>query len=112
MAEYIERKAIRNRLDRIVEVNNLREDKAWFTPNGVAALIDEIPATDVRENKYGKWESVEVFYVTEHPDNTPEAIASMFCPNCKRYHNEVFFYGNPIENVNFCPRCGADMRGG
>ena len=48
MAEYIEREAIQKRLNRIVEVNNLRTDLAWFTPYGVNALIEEIPAADVR----------------------------------------------------------------
>ena len=46
--EYIEREAIQKRLNRIVEVNNLRTDLAWFTPYGVNALIEEIPAADVR----------------------------------------------------------------
>lgn len=57
-----------------------------------------------------KWERVEVIPITEV--NTPHAVASMYCPNCERYHNQVYFYGNPIENVNFCPYCGADMRDG
>lgn len=48
MAEYIEREKIQKRLNRIVEVNNLRTDRAWFTPYGVNALIEEIPAADVR----------------------------------------------------------------
>lgn len=48
MTEYIEREAIQKRLNRIVEVNNLRTDLAWFTPYGVKALIEEIPAADVR----------------------------------------------------------------
>ena len=48
MSEYIEREAIQKRLNRIVEVNNLRTDLAWFTPYGVKALIEEIPAADVR----------------------------------------------------------------
>ena len=48
MSEYIDREAIQKRLNRIVEVNNLRTDLAWFTPYGVNALIEEIPAADVR----------------------------------------------------------------
>ena len=48
MSEYIEREAIQKRLNRIVEVNNLRTDLAWFTPYGVKALIEDFPAADVR----------------------------------------------------------------
>ena len=44
---HISREAIRDRLHRIIEVNKIRPDRAWFTPNGVEALIDEIPPADV-----------------------------------------------------------------
>lgn len=46
--EHIEREAVLKRLNRIIEVNGLRPDHAWFTPDGVAAFIEEIPAADVR----------------------------------------------------------------
>jgi hypothetical protein len=46
--EYIEREKLQKRLNRIVDVNNLRTDRAGFTPYGVNALIEEIPAADVR----------------------------------------------------------------
>lgn len=48
MSDYIDREAAIARLKRIVEVNRLRTDRAWFTPNGVEYLINEIPAADVR----------------------------------------------------------------
>lgn len=65
------------------------------------------------ERKTGKWEQIEVNYFADMDDEIKEsmAIASMFCPKCKRYHNEVYLYGNPTYGVNFCPACGADMRG-
>ena len=64
------------------------------------------------ERKKGKWEQVSVSYVSEMDEESREviAIASMFCPQCNRYHNEVYIYGNPTYGVNFCPNCGADMR--
>lgn len=70
-------------------------------------MVEDSPAANVRENVKSKWEDVEITMITE--DNAPSEIVSMFCPNCKRYHNEVYHYGNPIENANFCPRCGATM---
>ena len=61
--------------------------------------IDAQPEADVRKNVRGKW--IEV------PD---DAFASTYyCSNCKEmpivdiYCNYVF--------SNFCPNCGADMRG-
>ena len=60
---------------------------------------------DVQENIKGKWTEVSVVDFENH------SIASMRCDKCGLYHNEVYFYGCPTENVNFCPNCGADMRG-
>lgn len=64
------------------------------------------------ERKRGKWEQVEVNYIADMDDEIKEsmAIASMFCPCCKRYHNEVYMYGNPTFGVRYCSNCGADMR--
>lgn len=72
--------------------------------------IDKMPT--IEERKTGKWEQIEVSYFADMDDETKTgmAIASMFCPRCKRYHNEVYLYGNPTFGVNFCPNCGADMR--
>lgn len=88
MSEYIEREAIQKRLNRIVEVNNLRTDLAWFTPYGVKALIEEIPATDVVPVRHGKW-------VYNPGDNIP------YCSECMMPQDS---------ECNYCPSCGADMR--
>lgn len=53
-----------------------------------------------------RWEDVEV---TQAEDCQVEAVVSMRCSNCHRYHNEVYFYGNPLDGVNYCPRCGEKM---
>ena len=116
MAEYIEREAAVNLILETPftmsmclseqECHGMNRAKQIF-----ARLVEQsIPAADVRENVKSKWEDVEITMITE--DNAPSEIVSMFCPNCKRYHNEVYHYGNPIENANFCPNCGADMKGG
>ena len=48
----------------------------------------------LRERPKGRWE--------EYPDN-----AHLRCPNCK----VEFKKAKMPENRNFCPNCGADMRG-
>lgn len=69
---------------------------------------DFVSADDVRRVVRSHWEDVEVERV-EDMENPPDVIAAMFCPNCNRWHNEVYFYGSPTEDVHFCPFCGATM---
>jgi len=87
MAEYIDREAAIARLKRIVEVNRLRTDRAWFTPDGVEYLINEIPAADAQPVVRGKW-IINGW--------------SIRCSECR--------YDMPFSVRNFCPNCGADMR--
>ena len=101
MADFVEREKVLAEYD--------RQHKG--PPGGARKIIETFPAADVRPVVRAVWEQVEVRYEDELIDNPVQAVASMFCPNCKRYHNEVYFYGMPTEQVNFCPNCGADMRG-
>ena len=73
--------------------------------------LKELPSAQTERT--GRWEQVEVNYFADMDEEIQEsmAIASMFCPRCKRYHNEVYLYGDATYGVNFCPNCGADMRG-
>lgn len=70
----------------------------------VSDRIEELPAADVRENVRCEWET--------DSDNLP------FCPNCGEIALQRVFVKVPqlIQDVrmvrsNFCPNCGADMRG-
>lgn len=73
-------------------------------------LLEQLPSAEP-EQKHGRWEQVEVSYLADADAEIKEsmAIASMFCPVCKRYHNEVYLYGNPTYGVNYCPNCGCAM---
>ena len=42
--DLISRIAVYDRVSRIVNVNHLDPEKVWFTPNGVKALIEEMPS--------------------------------------------------------------------
>lgn len=63
----------------------------------VLECIDNVPTADVRENVHGKW--------IIHKDSAivhDRLITNYECSVCRvwsRYHS------------NFCPNCGADMRG-
>lgn len=61
--------------------------------------IIKMSSTEIEEIKHGEWTEQEAPYV-----NTYE------CSNCKRWF--VLEDGTPEENnYNYCPNCGADMRG-
>ena len=67
--------------------------------------IKDIPAADVRPVVRGKWEQKEVFEAKGHVDE----LQSAFCPVCQRYHTTPYSYY--FTQYNYCPNCGADMRG-
>ena len=76
----------------------------------VVIAVKCAPAADVQEVKHSHWTQVSV---TDYQsvDGNDVSIASMFCPNCKRWNSKVYLYGNPTEHVNYCPFCGAKMGG-
>ena len=90
VSDYISREAVLARLKRIIEVNRLRTDMAWFTPDGVEYLINEPPAADVRPVVKAQW-----------APNVPHRDLRPRCTACGMLH--------PVR-TSFCPNCGADMR--
>lgn len=71
------------------------------TPNGysdtfdkseIIGVIEEQPVADVRENVRGEWTMLD-------PD---EYLLPFRCSHCNR---------NSENKYDFCPNCGADMRG-
>jgi len=58
-------------------------------------VIKTAPAADVQPVKHGTWENT----------NTPNHLR---CSNCEITH---FIAQYPHGAINYCPNCGADMRG-
>ena len=111
MAEYIERGG-KNFPTPFGERPNMPLEKVSYRQwwNHCLRAIYQQPAADVRPVVRSAWEQVEVMRL-EDMQAPPDTIASMYCPNCKRYTNRVYIYGDPTEFVNYCCYCGADMRG-
>lgn len=89
MAEYIDKAVVKERLERVFKLQAKTAKK----------LVDDMPVEDVKPVLHGEW--------VENPDET---FASTFhCSECGEY---PLFYDNEYCFSNFCPNCGADMRGG
>lgn len=81
-------------------------DKLNFVP----AIEDEQP-----ERKSGKWiEDAETYYKAVNEkgggvnENTPYFTDDIGCPECLSMFSVI---NNETERFDFCPVCGADMRG-
>ena len=85
MAEYIERKAIRDAL----------YDADAITMEGVK-ILNQFPQSDVAPVRHGQWE--------EASDGD-----GIVCPFCRTDFCTIIY---DTEYFNYCPNCGAKMDGG
>ena len=110
MAEYLEREALLREL-RLWHMHKTDSLPDHFHYTGIKAWLEALPAEDVQPVKHGRWEEIDVQDVKNCTNLPITEITSMRCNKCNRYHNEVYFYGNPTENALYCPHCGARMDG-
>ena len=82
MDDYIKRQAVMDAYNEVQQRNG---------PWRFETLIESVPAADVRPVVRGRWENFR---------GKPR------CSKCKAVWPEDYY------DHNFCPRCGADMRGG
>lgn len=62
----------------------------------------------IEERKTGEWTEKEVIYKDE-ASKVIEEWQSARCSNCGLYHTTPYAYY--FDNFNYCPNCGANMRG-
>ena len=91
MTEYIKREDVLELVDKGYLVSN-------GNPKSVKKFINAIPTADVVERKRGKWEwnIDDGFY---------------YCSECDAVSPREDQNGDYCDCPNFCPCCGADMRG-
>ncbi len=94
MKEYIERDAVLAFADRVRYVKN--EDVEAGIQGVLIFVRDEIPAADVREVVRGEWEDA-----IQNCGDSPHVKCSV----CGEYYWRYF------KKFNFCPNCGAEMKG-
>ena len=93
MEEYISRKCLENMVDYYLSHSNGAEHYAYGIIRGE---VRAIPSADVVEVKRGKW-----IYETAYPDS--DVCNCSICDQIMQTAKGV--------RMNFCPNCGADMRG-
>ena len=87
MGEYIEREALRDAL----------YDADAITMQGVK-LLNQFPAADVEPVRHGRW---------IHTDMANRWFGKDECSECTYHESDR----SDLSHLNYCPNCGADMRG-
>jgi len=102
MEDYISREELRKQFNNVTLPKECI--KMYLYPRDVVArILYDCPSADVRENIHGEWETR--YEIIRHPwgeEHNPQTK----CSNCNfrvDTHSSGF--------MNFCPNCGADMRG-
>ena len=71
----------------------------------VRTIFKALPSADA---VHGEWEDREVFNETDD-DHIVEEWQSARCSVCGKYHTTPYMYY--FDDFNFCPNCGAKMKG-
>ena len=95
-------------MSRYIDADLLQEDFKADHGGKRSLMIDTQPTADVRENVRGEW--------LPHPikGNREWDVCSACGIGCKRREYGIHANGKKWVteyNFNFCPNCGADMRG-
>ena len=100
MARYIDAdKAINELAD--MHCKSDEDGYVWIIRSDAWWRIDSIPSADVRENVHGEWIAVD-------HDKWTTGTHGLICSKCGGgYHLNI---ETTIDNWDYCPNCGADMR--
>ena len=100
MAEYIEREALEKWLLTEMASLDLEADRQYV----VERLMEAIPAADVRPVRRGTWTDAAIAADNLYDTHGMLYLIRGYACNCCCEFS--------LARFNFCPNCGADMRGG
>lgn len=101
MSDYISRDWLSNAVHNFFKGLNHN-----VTEEDIQAYINAVPSADVRVNIHGEW----IFYDEEfYPQCRFASAVHHRIRECSICHHKIADFAG---NMDFCPNCGADMRGG
>lgn len=93
-------------MSRYIDANELKQHYAWWNNEDKETfdeIVDAQPTADVRENVKGKWLPMKRF--GGEAGQTPDVM-------CSVCNAPALWLGTlGCIRSNYCPNCGADMRG-
>lgn len=95
-------------------INYIRTLSIWSKTYEVEALkslnglLNQIPAADVRENVRGEWLYLGLDVAGEYMYQCSHCKAIIYEPEFLINYDKAQLLGN---RFNYCPNCGAEMRG-
>lgn len=108
MGRMIDADAFRRELDNHWPFTKEEQSKhgiADFAKGTVLMVLDQMPTI---ERKTGKWIEVEVFPESYDIYGNKTWSSEMQCDQCGFRHTAIEGH---MAQYNYCPNCGADMRG-
>ena len=104
MKEYIDKEAVKESIRTGLEMLKAEPNQVYETgvANGLTmalGILTNAPAADVVERVYGEWQH-KCFEWT-----------GLDVVECSRCHKDAYRESLFVRFGNFCPYCGADMRG-
>lgn len=93
-------------------VSDIAKEQVYvFTKPELISGLKDYPTADVKEVVHGEWEWYEEWSFNGEVKKCD--CAGFRCSVCKNEPSEYHFFDNPDYSpiFDFCPHCGADMRG-
>ena len=104
MTEHIEKQAVMDKFAEVVAPSNHSDFQKAPTWNDAVNIVENFPPADVRPVVRGRWEVSDdsCWHICSECGAEIDASVGLLC-----------YVGDyEVRQHNFCPNCGADMRGG
>ena len=97
--------------DAVIKILGIRQeewdtpDERWRPEREFGSVIMNMPTIEAEPVRHGKWTADENLYT--------QGMAVCSCCKTEYYRDDLYMVGNDGQGElpNYCPNCGADMRG-